>query len=137
MKKVFFGFTYLILSVVILIYLSISRQVSGYEGTMSITSVTSFTGLPVIAIVLLIPTIVLNILVLIIDRKILTFCKDMVTFFASAFCLGTAIVGFFTYDAYYIPIVIAVCAIPMVVLSLIEIVKTLRSTDKEKTNEAL
>lgn len=137
MKKVFFGFTYLILSVVILIYLSITRNVSGQEGAMSITAVTSFTGLPVIAIVLLIPTIVLNILVLIIDRKVLTFCKDMVTFFASAFCVGTALVGFFTYDAYYIPIVIAVCSIPMVVLSLIQIIKTLTSGDKEKSNEAL
>lgn len=137
MKKVFFGFTYLILSVVILIYLSITRNVSGYEGAMSITAVTSFTGLPVIAIVLLIPTIVLNILVLIIDRKILTFCKDMITFFASAFCVGTSLVGFFTYDAYYIPIVIAVCAIPMVVLSLLQIIKTLSSSDKENTNEAL
>ena len=137
MKKVFFGFTYLILSVVILIYLSITRNVSGYEGAMSITAVTSFTGLPVIAIVLLIPTIVLNILVLIIDRKILTFCKDMITFFASAFCVGISLVGFFTYDAYYIPIVIAVCAIPMVVLSLLQIIKTLSSSDKENTNEAL
>ena len=56
----------------------------------------------------------------------------MITFFASAFCVGTALVGFFTYDAYYIPIVIMVCALPMAILSLVQIVKTL--TTKENQN---
>ena len=132
MKKVFFGFTYLILTTLTIIYLSISRTVAGYEYSTSITSVTSFTGLPIIAIILLIPTIVLNILVLILDRKMLSFCKEMVTFFASAFSLGTAVVGFFLYNAYYIPTVIAVCSLAMLILSLVQIVKTLKSGDSNK-----
>ena len=137
LKKVFFGITYLILSTIILIYLSISCSVTGFDYKVSLTEVTSFTGLPIIAIVLLIPTIILNILTLILNRRILTFCKDMVTFFASAFSFGTSIIGFFMFDAYYIPAIIAVCSFPMVILSLVEIVRTLKAGDsKDEDKEA-
>ena len=136
MKKIFFGFTYLILSTVTLIYLSITRTLPN-DAVESITSATAFTGLPIIAIILIIPTLVLNILALILDRKVLNFCKEMVTFFAGAFSLGTAIVGFFYFPAYYIPVVIGICSLALLIMSLVQIVKTLKESDKNKNNEAL
>lgn len=135
MKKIFFSVTYLILTVMLFTYLVITPYIPGYSGYIdSLSGQIGFTGLPVIAIVLLIPLFVFDILALCINRKGIVFCREMIGFFASVFCLACAIIGiFYMLDAIYIPIIVIVCSIPLGVLTLLNIIKALK---KEKTEES-
>ena len=143
LKKIFYGVSFLILVVMTLIYSVLTRGVETFEGgyktivTAGVMNAAGFTGLPAISVVLLIPSFVFGILSLCLNNKVISFIRDLFGFFASAFSIASAIVSFFFIaGAYYIPIILCVCATILFVISLISLIAAIKVSGKEEGEQS-
>lgn len=140
LKKIFYGVSFLILVVMTLTYSALSRNinVNGEFITAGVLNAAGFTGLPAISIVLLVPSFVFGILSLCINKKVIGFIRDLFGFFAGAFAIASAIISFFYIrGAYYIPVILSVCAIILLVISLISLLKAIKENGNKEPQETL
>ena len=141
LKRIFYSVSYMILVVMAFVYILLSRQITvgGNYSSASVVGSAGFTGLPAIAIVLLIPAFIFGILALSIDKKIIAFVRNLFGFFSGLFSIASVIVSFFYIGgAYYIPIILGVCSITLFVISTIELNRSFKESykeEKKKENE--
>ena len=110
MKRIFFGITYILLLSLMFSYMLIQRGFNSYLS-VNILEDASRTGISVIGFLFIFPAFVFAILSICIDKKMTSFCRDMFTCFASAFCCASGVICLFTgafYTEIYIPIVLIV-----------------------------
>ena len=133
LKKIFYGTLYLLLLVMIFTYMLITPKDTSYS---SLLTETSYTGVSVIGFLLIIPTFIFTILALSIDKYTIVFCRDLFSMFVGIFVFTTSIIGLFKMmDALYIPVIVAVCAIVLLVFSFGSILKALRKEQTESKEE--
>ncbi len=126
MKKFFYGATYLLLLVMMFTYLLISKEFNlEYE---SLLGKVSETGISVIGFLFIFPAFIFTILALCGNKKMVAFCRDMFALFASAFSVATGVIGLFTFAPYYyVPVILLVASGIVFILSLINVIKGLKS----------
>ena len=136
LKKIFYSVSYMILVVMTFVYITLSHAIDTggtYTRTVSVIDSAGFTGLPVIAIVLLIPSFIFGILALSINNRIIGFIRDLFGFFSGVFSIASVAVSFFYIGgAYYLPIILGVCSITLYVISAIALAKTFKESYKEE-----
>ena len=135
LKKIFYGVSFLILVVMTLTYSALSRSITvgGQYVSAGVMNAAGFTGLPAIAVVLLVPSFVFGILSLCINKKVISFIRDLFGFFAGAFAIASAIIAFFYIEgAYYLPVILSVCAVILLIISLISLLKAIKENGKEQ-----
>ena len=139
LKKIFYGVSFLILVAMTLIYSALTRGVKtaeGYYETVGVFNAAGFTGLPAIAVVLLIPSFVFGVLSLCINKTFIPFLRDLLGFFASIFAIASVIISFFYINgAYYIPIILGVCAVILFAISLIDLLRIIKANGKGENKE--
>ena len=137
LKKIFYGVSFLVLVAMTFVYTVLTRSGSTadgvYSGSVGVISAAGFTGLPAISVVLLIPAFVFGILSLSLNKKVISFIRDLFGFFAGAFSIASATIAFFYIGgSYYIPVILIVCAIILFVISLISLLKAIKENGKEQ-----
>ncbi len=139
LKKIFFGVTFLVLVAMTLIYSLLTHNVKMPDGGYSVVGVikaAGFTGLPAISIILMIPAFVFGVLSLCINKTFMFFIRDLLGFFAGIFAIASAIITFFYIGgAYYIPIILCVCAIILFCLALVDLLRITKENGKEPREE--
>ena len=136
LKKIFYSVSFLILITMVFVYTLLTHSTIGSDGYYHLVGVieaSGFTGLPAISIVLIIPAFIFGILALTLNKRIISFIRDLFGFFSGLFSAASAIIAFFYIGsgAYYIPIVLSVCAITLVVISAIQLKKAIKKSEKE------
>lgn len=136
LKKIFFGSLYLVLLIMLFTYMVIDPIVDGnHIGTL--VDNTKFTGIPVIGVILIFPSFVFTILSLTMEKKAITFCRDLFSMFVGIFTLISSIIGVFNmFNALYIPIIVGLCSLAILIISLINVVSAMKQdTNKEEVSE--
>lgn len=136
LKKIFFGSLYLVLLIMLFTYMVIDPIVDGnHIGTL--VDNTKFTGIPVIGVILIFPSFVFTILSLTMEKKAITFCRDLFSMFVGIFTLISSIIGVFNmFNALYIPIIVALCSLAILIISLINVISAMKQdTNKEEVSE--
>jgi hypothetical protein len=136
MKKIFLNITYLVLSVMTLTYLFIGCCYNG-ENVVGVIIAAANTGLPVIGLILLFPLIILTIISICTDNIKVTFARDVVSIFGSAFILASSIIVMFAkvMENYYVPIIIIVCTLVILVTAFISVFKSIKADELAKKNK--
>lgn len=136
LKKIFFGSLYLVLLIMLFTYMVIDPIVDGnHIGTL--VDNTKFTGIPVIGVILIFPSFVFTILSLTMEKKAITFCRDLFSMFVGIFTLISSIIGVFNmFNALYIPIIVALCSLAILIISLVNVISAMKQdTNKEEVSE--
>ena len=139
LKKIFYGVSFMVLIVMTLVYSLLSH--SSYDGDVyvsaSVINAAGFTGLPAISIVLMVPAFIFGILAMSINKKVVSFIRDLFGFFSSLFAIASVIISFFYIGgAYYIPIILGVCSIALFIISTLGLFRAFKESDEEqKTKE--
>lgn len=137
MKKIFFNITCIVLAVMLLIYLLIECCMLEMDGKKGILAATADTGLPVIGYILLFPTIVLTVISMCLDKKTLSFAKDIISLFSSIFILAATIIAMCKFQMFnlYVPIIVIICASIFLIYSAISVFKAIKKDELSKKDK--
>ena len=137
MKKIFFGFTYILLLVIIFVYCITGAFGSNADSSLKgLLSVTSHIGLSLIGFVMIIPAFVFSILALVMEKTLFTFLRNMFSLFASAFIgISIIIACFYGVKYLYVPIILGVSCLTIFVLSLVGVIQNMREDSRAKIAE--
>ena len=107
------------------------------ENVVGVIIAAANTGLPVIGLILLFPLIILTIISICTDNIKVTFARDVVSIFGSAFILASSIIVMFAkvMENYYVPIIIIVCTLVILVTALISVFKVIKADELAKKNK--
>ena len=136
MKKIFLGILYILFLVIIFTYSLLdcvyTKNSSGEDVLTCVLAGAAYTGISIIGFIFIFPAFVFAILALSVEKKIVTFLRDVFSFFACGFTIGGGIIVLFQNVAnYYVPIILMVFAAFIFVFATVGIIKTISSEDKK------
>ena len=66
------------------------------------------------------------------NKKAVTFCRDLFSMFVGLFALASSVIGVFKmYQALYVPIIIALCSLFLLIISIINVAGAMKEESKE------
>ena len=139
MKKILINITFIVISVMLMVYLLIYcayNDVSAANENILVAA--GQTGLSEVGFILLFPLFVLTIVTLTTNNKKVAFAKDVIGLFASLFIIAATIITMVisVLTNYYVPVIVLICATVLLLCSAYYTFKAIKEDDSKKKKES-
>ena len=139
MKKILINITFIVISVMLMVYLLIYCTYNDVSAASeNILVAAGQTGLSEVGFILLFPLFVLTIVTLTTNNKKVAFAKDVIGLFASLFIIAATIITMVisVLTNYYVPVIVLICATVLLLCSAYYTFKAIKEDDSKKKKES-
>lgn len=139
MKKILINITFIVISVMLMVYLLIYCTYNDVSAASeNILVAAGQTGLSEVGFILLFPLFVLTIVTLTTNNKKVAFAKDVIGLFASLFIIAATIITMVisVLTNYYVPVIVLICATVLLLCSAYYTFKAIKEDDSKKKQES-
>ena len=139
MKKILINITFIVISVMLMVYLLIYCAYNDVTAASeNILVAAGQTGLSEVGFILLFPLFVLTIVTLTTNNKKVAFAKDVIGLFSSLFIIAATIITMVisVLTNYYVPVIVLICATVLLLCSAYYTFKAIKEDDSKKKKES-